>query len=41
MRHVFAFYWVDLPDGVPPLIADHGLMIDRLITQLGSDLLHN
>lgn len=26
----FELYWVDLPDGVPELIADHGVMLDRL-----------
>lgn len=34
MRHVFEFYWADLPDGVPTIIADQGLMIDRLIAEL-------
>jgi hypothetical protein len=28
---LFEFYWVPLPDGVPPLIADHGVMLPRLI----------
>lgn len=34
-RHVFRFYWVDLPDGVPELIADHGAMIGRLCKLVG------
>lgn len=29
-RHVFRFYWVDLSDGIPELIADHGVMVERL-----------
>ena len=27
----FEFYWVDLPDGVPELICDHGQFIPRLL----------
>lgn len=26
----FEFFWAELPDGVPPLIADHGQFIDQL-----------
>jgi ADP-ribose pyrophosphatase YjhB (NUDIX family) len=33
-RHVFRFYWVDLPDGVPPLIGDHDFMLPSLIKGL-------
>ncbi len=33
-RHIFRFYWVDLPDGVPPLIADHDLMLRKLVEGL-------
>lgn len=29
------FYWVDLPDGVPPLAGEQDKMIDRLLTALG------
>jgi 8-oxo-dGTP pyrophosphatase MutT (NUDIX family) len=31
---VFEFFWAALPDGVPALIADHGLMLPRLIARL-------
>ncbi|MBZ0279922.1 MAG: NUDIX domain-containing protein [Anaerolineae bacterium] len=33
-RHVFRFYWVDLPDGSPEMIADHGVMLTRLLPML-------
>lgn len=33
--HVFEFFWVALPHQVPPLIADHDLMLPRLVAQLG------
>ncbi len=34
-RHIFRFRWVDLPDGVPPLIADHDFMLKKLIEEGG------
>ncbi|MEQ8672202.1 MAG: NUDIX domain-containing protein [Aggregatilineales bacterium] len=30
----FDLYWVYLPDGVPELIADHGVMVGALLTAL-------
>lgn len=33
-RHIFEFFWVSLPDGVPPLIADHGIMLPELRKKL-------
>lgn len=30
----FDFYWVELPDGVPPLIAQHDAMLSVLIQRL-------
>lgn len=33
--HIFEFFWATLPDDVPELIADHGLMLPRLIELLG------
>lgn len=32
----FAFFWVDLPDGVPPLIADHDRFVVRLIGKMAN-----
>ena len=34
-RPVFEFFWVSLPDAVPALIADHGVMLPRLVSKLG------
>jgi 8-oxo-dGTP diphosphatase len=31
---VFELYWVNLPDGVPPLTTDHGFMLPQLIQHL-------
>lgn len=31
----FLLYWVDLPDGVPDFIADHGILIETLVTRMG------
>lgn len=31
---LFEFFWVQLPDGVPPLIADHGVMLPKLFEML-------
>ena len=31
MPTLFAFFWAPLPDGVPPLIADHGIMLPQLL----------
>lgn len=31
----FEFYWVSLPHGVPPLIADHDRFLPDLVTALG------
>ena len=28
---LFEFFWAPLPHGVPPLIADHGIMLPRLL----------
>ena len=33
--HIFEFFWVILPHGVPELIADHGLLLPRLIERFG------
>ena len=33
-RPVFEFFWVSLPDAVPPLIADHGIMLPQLVRRL-------
>jgi ADP-ribose pyrophosphatase YjhB (NUDIX family) len=30
----FEFSWVDLPDGVPPLVADHDYMISALLRSM-------
>jgi hypothetical protein len=32
----FEFFWADLPDGVPDLIADHGALLDLLNVRPGS-----
>lgn len=32
--HIFEFFWVSVLDGVPELIADHGLMLPRLLERL-------
>ena len=34
---LFEFFWASLPDGVPPLIADHGKMLPQLIKKLFSE----
>ncbi|MCX6043650.1 MAG: NUDIX domain-containing protein [Chloroflexi bacterium] len=34
-EHVFEFFWVSLPDGVPALIADHGKLLPVLRTRMG------
>ncbi len=34
---LFEFFWAPLPDGVPPLIADHGKMLPRLVEKLFSE----
>lgn len=31
----FAFFWAALPDGVPPLIADHDALLPTLLQRLG------
>ena len=31
---MFEFFWAPLPEGVPPLIADHGQMIPQLLKKL-------
>jgi len=31
---VFEFFWVQLPHGVPDLIADHGQMLPQLVKSL-------
>jgi 8-oxo-dGTP pyrophosphatase MutT (NUDIX family) len=33
----FDLFWVDLPDGVPPLIADHDRFLPDLVRALGLD----
>jgi 8-oxo-dGTP pyrophosphatase MutT (NUDIX family) len=33
---LFELFWVELPDGVPPLIADHDAMMPRLLESLGA-----
>lgn len=33
---LFEFFWVALPSAVPPLIADHGIMLPRLLEILSS-----
>ena len=33
-RPIFEFFWASLPDAVPPLIADHGIMLPRLVKKL-------
>jgi 8-oxo-dGTP diphosphatase len=33
---IFEFFWVPLPDGVPMLIADHGIMLPQLLEVLSS-----
>ncbi|GCE15638.1 DNA mismatch repair protein MutT [Tengunoibacter tsumagoiensis] len=32
--HIFEFFWATLPDQVPTLIADHGLLLPQLIERL-------
>lgn len=34
-RPIFEFFWASLPDAVPPLIADHGIMLPQLVNRLG------
>ena len=34
---LFEFFWAPLPEGVPPLIADHGKMLPRLVEKLFSE----
>jgi 8-oxo-dGTP diphosphatase len=31
---IFEFFWVQLPDAVPPLIADHGRFLPQLLQRL-------
>jgi 8-oxo-dGTP diphosphatase len=33
----FEFFWAELPDQIPELIADHGIMLPRLKEQMGSE----
>lgn len=33
-RPIFEFFWASLPDAVPPLIADHGIMLPQLVNKL-------
>ena len=33
--HIFELFWATLPDQVPELIADHDLLLPRLIERLG------
>jgi 8-oxo-dGTP pyrophosphatase MutT (NUDIX family) len=35
-RPLFEFFWARLPHDVPALIADHGILLDRLIARLAS-----
>ncbi len=35
--HLFAFFWVRLPDGVPALIADHGARLPELCAALARE----
>lgn len=28
---IFEFFWAPLPDGIPPLIADHGILLPQLV----------
>ena len=37
MPIVFEFFWVPLPDGVPHLIADHGVMLPQLLKVLSTN----
>ncbi len=30
----FRFYWAALPDGIPPLVADHDILVDELSRHL-------
>ncbi len=34
---IFEFFWARLPNDVPPLIADHGLMLPQLLKRLFRD----
>ena len=34
---LFELFWARLPDGVPDLIADHGIMLPALIARLDLD----
>lgn len=36
-RPIFEFFWASLPDAVPPLIADHGIMLPALLKKLELD----
>ena len=33
----FEFFWAELPDQIPVLIADHGIMLPRLEERMGSE----
>ena len=37
MPIVFEFFWVPLPDGIPHLIADHGVMLPQLLKVLSTN----
>jgi 8-oxo-dGTP diphosphatase len=34
---LFELFWATLPDGVPDLIADHGIMLPALLSRLSPD----
>jgi hypothetical protein len=34
---LFELFWAQLPDGVPDLIADHGIMLPDLLARLAGD----
>ena len=33
----FEFFWAEMPDQIPELIADHGFMLSRLVERMGSE----
>lgn len=35
---LFELFWASLPDGVPDLIADHGIMLPALLARLAEDV---
>jgi 8-oxo-dGTP diphosphatase len=37
MPIIFEFFWAPLPHDVPPLIADHGMMLPQLVQILSSE----